>query len=205
MVIELVFPVMGESVPIDHHYPLYAALSHIVPEFHAEDSVWRFGPILGVAVSPGKLQLPEHARLCLRLPDDAIRHALPLAGKRLDIAGHHIRLGVPTVRTLWTSPQLSSRIVTFKNAETPEQFLKTAREKLSELEVSGEPSLPLHLQGERAGEVKRRIVRIRGVSIIGYSLLVSELSAEDSLRLQEHGLGGRTHIGCGFFMPVKEG
>ena len=46
---------------------------------------------------------------------------------------------------------LVSRLVTFKNAETPEHFLQTAREKLAELEVVGEPQLPIHLDGERAG------------------------------------------------------
>jgi len=30
------------------------------------------------------------------------------------------------------------------------------------------------------------------------------LSADDSIRLQEHGLGGRTRMGCGFFLPTGD-
>lgn len=93
--------------------------------------------------------------------------------------------------------------MTFKNAVTPEQFLMTARVKLAELGISGEPSLPIHLEGDRAGEPKRRVARIKGAAIVGYSLLVSELNAADSLTLQERGLGGRTHLGCGFFSPLR--
>ena len=46
-------------------------------------------------------------------------------------------------------------------------------------------------------------LRIKGLAIVGYGLLVSELSAADSLTLQERGLGGRTQLGCGFFVPAK--
>ena len=134
-----------------------------------------------------------------------MRVALRLAGKRINIAGSWVRLGVPAIRTLVAASAVIARMVTFKNADTPEQFLITARAKLAELGVAGEPSLPIHLDGERAGEPKRRVIRIKGVSIVGYSLLVGELTVAHSLVLQEQGLGGRTHLGCGFFSPVKAG
>lgn len=90
-----------------------------------------------------------------------------------------------------------SRLATFKNADTPGQFLTTARAKLAEIAIDGEPQLPLHIEGERSGEPKRRVLRITDQSgthrsIYGYSLLVTGLTADHSLRLQESGLGGRT-------------
>jgi len=112
---------------------------------------------------------------------------------------------VPAVRTLTPAPAVIARLVTFKNADTPDQFLATARTRLRESGVAGEPQLPIHLDGTRAGEPKRRVVRIKGVVITGYALVVAELSAADSLKLQESGLGGRTRMGCGFFLPAKEG
>ena len=39
--------------------------------------------------------------------------------------------------------------------------------------------------------------------IVGYSLVVEGLSAVESMLLQERGLGGRTRMGCGFFMPLR--
>ncbi len=207
MVLDLVFPAFGSSLPTDHCYPLYAALSALVPSFHAEDSPLRFSAISGFGQPDGTLQLGPHSYLRVRLPDDQVRLALPLAGKRLDVAGSAVRLGVPAVRTLVAAPVVVARIVTFKmtNGDGPDQFLKTARAKLAELGVTGEPSLPIHMDGERAGETKRRVVRIKGAAIVGYSLLVSELAAADSLTLQERGLGGRTHLGCGFFLPATGG
>ena len=203
MTLELVFPAAGTSLPTDHSYPLYGALSGIVPQFHAEASPLRFGPITGIGSADGRLRLTEHSCLRVRLPDDAIRLALPLAGKKLIVGDASIRLGVPAVRTLTPAPALIARLVTFKNADTPEEFLTTARAKLAEAGIAGEPQLPIHLDGDRAGEAKRRVIRIKGVTIYGYSLLVAELTAADSLKLQESGLGGRTQMGCGFFLPVK--
>ena len=65
--------------------------------------------------------------------------------------------------------------------------------------------MPVHLDGERAGEAKRRVVRVKGVAIVGYALIVAGLSAADSVTLQESGLGGRTRFGCGFFVALKGG
>lgn len=205
MTLDLVFPAGGGPLPTDHAYPLYAALSHLAPAFHDPVALLRFAPVSGIGQPDGTLQLSPHSCLRVRLPDDAVRLALPLAGKKLDIAGAGVRLGVPSVRTLVAAPAVVARIVTFKNADTPDQFLATARAKLAELGVTGEPSLPIHIDGERGGEPKRRVVRVKGAAIVGYSLLVSELSAADSLKLQEQGLGGRTHLGCGFFTPAKGG
>jgi CRISPR-associated endonuclease/helicase Cas3 len=201
--IDLVFPITGSTLPIDHSYPLYGALSGIVPAIHRQEASMRFAPVKGIADTEGLLHIGTHSHLRIRLPDHSIRLALPLAGKRLDINGHAIRLGVPAVRTLEPASSLIARIVTFKNAETPDAFLATARTKLVELGVAGEPQLPIHLEGSRAGEPKRRVLRIGDTTIVGYAMLVSELTAADSLMLQERGLGGRTNIGCGFFVPAK--
>ncbi len=203
MTLELVFPVAGTGLPTDHSYPLYGALSGFVPQFHADASPLRFGPITGIGTADGRLRLTEHSCLRVRLPDDSIRLALPLAGKKLIVGDSPIRLGVPAVRTLVPAPALIARLVTFKNADTPEEFLTTARAKLAEAGIAGEPQLPIHLEGPRAGEPKRRVIRIKDATIYGHALIVAELSAADSLKLQERGLGGRTRMGCGFFEEMR--
>ena len=205
MTLELVFPAAGTALPTDHAYLLYAALSGVVPRFHEAGTALRFAPVTGVGVPGGRLQLDDYSVLRVRLPDDAVRVALPLAGKRLAVGDAGVRLGVPAVRTLEPAASLYARLVTFKNADTPGQFLATARAKLAELGVAGEPQLPVHLDGERAGEPRRRVVRVQGVAIVGYALIVAGLSAADSMTLQESGLGGRTHFGCGFFVALKGG
>ena len=204
MFLELVFPALGKALPTDHAYALYATLSGVVPTFHDKDSPLRFAPITGRATPDGLLHLTERSCLRVRLPDDLVHMALPLAGRRLRFGDAFIRLAVPSVRMLVAAPSLIARLVVFKNADTPKQFLRTARVKLAELGVTGEPQLPLHVVDRaRVGTPQRRVVRVKGVIIPGYSLIVAELSATDSLILQESSLGGRTRLGCGFFTPIK--
>lgn len=205
MILELVFPATGTLLPTDHAYPLYAALTGAVPAFHDPAGRVRFAPVTGDPAAAGTLRLTGRSVLRVRLPDDAIRVVLPLAGRRLDIAGHPVRLGVPAVRTLLPAPAVAARLVTFKNADDPAEFRATAVAKLAALGVTGEPHLPAHAAGPRAGKPRRRVVRIKGKAITGYALLIAGLTAADSVVLQESGLGGRTRIGCGFFMPVREG
>lgn len=203
MTVDLVFPALGNTLPTDHAYALYGALSQIVPDFHDETRSVRFAPITGRAAPDGRLQITEYSCLRVRLADNAVRCVLPLAGKRLAVGDALVRLGVPRLQSLVAAPSLIARLVTFKNADTPERFLATAQVKLADLGVNGKLQLPVHVQGERVGTPVRRVVRVRGVSIPGYSLIVAELSSSDSLLLQESGLGGRTRLGCGFFTPIK--
>lgn len=204
MTLDLVFPALGTALSTDHAYALYGALSGVVPCFHDDHSRLRFAPITGHATADGQLHLTEHSCLRVRVSDDAaLRLALPLSGMRLSVGNATVLLGVPSVHTLTVPPSLVARLVTFKNADTPERFLTTAQAKLAELGVAGQPQLPMHPAGDRAGQPKRRVVRVKGVTIPGYSLIVAALSAADSLRLQEFGLGGRTHLGCGFFEPMN--
>ncbi len=41
-IVDVAFPVQGHEVPYDHGYPLYGALSRIVPAVHQTDRVGRF-------------------------------------------------------------------------------------------------------------------------------------------------------------------
>ena len=72
---------LGKTIPTDYAYTLYAALSWIVLKFHDKDSPLRFAPITGRATPDGFLHLIEHSCLRVRLPNDAIQVAFPLAGK----------------------------------------------------------------------------------------------------------------------------
>jgi hypothetical protein len=233
--VDLAFPVTGETLPTDHAYLLYAALSHLVPEFHREDGGLRFAPINGEPTGPGVMRLfkATPARqyfssvLRVRLVTDRIGTALPLSGSTLRVGEHSIRLGAPRVEQLDPAPMLRAQIVLFKDFATPCQrslrrhpelavrvglppleqaarFVQMAGDRLKEMGIGAEAGIPLNEKGAKAGEPRRRVVHIKGKKIIGYSLLVQGLTADESIRLQEQGLGGRTRIGCGFFVPYRE-
>jgi Cas6 Crispr len=233
--VDLVFPVGGDTLPLDHAYLLYAALSHEVSAFHQPGGGLRFAPINGEPSGPGVMRLfkPSPARphfssvLRVRVGFDRIGSAFPLSGKTLRVGEHTIRLGPPRVEQLEPVPTLRAGIVLFKDfavpckrsisrhpelvarldmpsEEQPARFIRVASERLKELEIGAEPGIPFNEKGLRAGEPRRRVVHIKGKKIVGYPLIVQGLTADESIRLQEVGLGGRTRIGCGFFVPYRE-
>lgn len=192
------FPVQGRQLPADHGYALYSAITRQLPALHS--APWLGIELLsGVPWREGIIVLPTRgAHLHLRLPADKFAAVLPLAGKRLDIAGQFIRLGIPSARPFLPSPSLYARCVTIKKFTDPEPFLDAARRQLDALGLTATLELPLDEQGR----FRRRIVKIRGKAIVGFSLAAHDLSDEDSLRLQAHGIGGRRAMGCGHFNPI---
>jgi len=192
------FPVQGRNLPADHGYALYSALTRQLPELHG--APWLGVELIsGIPWREGIIVLPTRgAHLRLRLPADKFAAVLPLAGHRLDIAGQAIRLGIPSARPFLPNPSLYARCVTIKKFTDAEPFLDAARRQFDALGLTATLELPLDEQGR----FRRRIVKIRGNSIVGFSLAAHDLSDEDSLRLQTHGIGGRRAMGCGLFNPI---
>jgi CRISPR-associated protein Cas6 len=214
---------------------LYAALCRRVPGLHApptlvrvggpgpgggaaepdeDGSLWRevaIHPILGQPIGERRVRLTAGSCLTVRTDVDRIRDFLPLAGKRLVLARHEVRVGVPQVRPLRLAPSLYSHLVVIKNAMEPEAFLQAARRDLTELGIRGEAKLVPRQRFEafegRSARAEnrctflRRTIRVRHRELVGHALVVEGLSADNSLRLQEVGLGGRRRFGCGVFVP----
>lgn len=193
-IVDLFFHVQGKQVRVDHSYALYGAISRVL-ETDAEDkwlhNAYNVGlvPIRGHYAGEGVLHLGQHARFGLRLPAHLISKALRLAGKRLEINGDALRVGVSMTSALITAPVLYAHIVTTKNGEDEARFDAEVQRQLVALDIKGKPA-----------RGPRRIVTIKDKKIVGYSMLVSELTAEESIRLQEQGLGGRRKMGCGVFV-----
>lgn len=192
------FPVQGRQLPADHGYALYSAIARQLPALHG--APWLGLELLsGVPWRAGLIALPTRgAQLRLRIPAERYGDVLPLAGKRLDIAGHTLRLGIPSARPLRPATSLYARCVTIKNHTEPEPFLDAARRQLESLGLDAALELPLDEQGR----FRRRIVTIRDRRVVGFSLAAHGLGDEDSIRLQSVGLGGRRAMGCGIFNPI---
>ena len=186
--IDLAFRLTGSAVPVDHGYALYAALSRILPEIHATKDIG-VQPIRGVYSGKGTLHLADFSRLILRLPYEQIQAYLKLAGKRLAVDDHPLSVGVPEVRTLRPVTRLRARLVTIKGFLQEEEFLVAAKRQLARLGISGQAHL-----------CTRRTLRVRDQQIVGFEMGVTQLTAEESLTLQEQGLGGRRKMGCGVFV-----
>ncbi|MDQ3687273.1 MAG: type I-MYXAN CRISPR-associated protein Cas6/Cmx6 [Acidobacteriota bacterium] len=195
------FPVEGRRLPADHGYALYSAITRLLPAAHA--ARWLAVELIsGVPWREGIIVLPTRgAALYLRLPADHYAAVLPLAGKRLDIDGHPLRLGIPSARPLTPAASLYARTVTIKKFTEPEPFLDAARRQLDTLGITATLELPHDDEGRR----RRRVLRIKDKTIVGFSLAAHDLTDADSIKLETLGLGGRRAMGCGIFNPIARG
>jgi len=189
--VELQFSFTGNTLPSDHGYGLYGAISRTVPEAHSADWL-AIETIPGAARGDGVTQLDPQSKLKIRIPQDRVLLMLKLAGKRLEVDGHAIRLGAPQIYLLKPTTTLYARIVTIKGFTEPEPFLDAVCRQLDELGVKGEP-IP----------EERRVVKVGNHTIVGFGMTIHELSDQGSLVLQERGVGGRRRMGCGFFNPIS--
>jgi len=206
--VDLSFRLSGGSIPVDHGYSLYAAISQHLLGIHGDRQIG-IHPIYGNLIGDRKLTLTQNSRLVLRLPVDRIPDVMVLAGTTLDVAGHPLRVGVPAVRALVPAAAVSSRLVVIKGFMEAEPFLDAVRRQLAELDVHGEPFLlptgdAVAVNKARDGGTQspwiRRTLRIRDKEVVGFAVGVERLTADESIRLQEHGIGGRRRFGCGIFV-----
>ncbi len=193
------FPVQGQKLPSDHGYALYAALAGKLPALH--ESHWLGVELIsGIPWGQGIIALPNrNASLKLRLPADRFGAVLPLAGQRFDIGGHPITLGIPIAHPLTPAASLYARFVTIKKFTEPELFLEAAQRQIEELGITATLEMPTDEQHR----FRRRILKIKSATIIGFSLTAHELNEADSINLQSHGIGGRRAMGCGLFNPIN--
>lgn len=201
--VDLSFGITGSSILIDHGYELYSAISRVLgPESHDLNGIG-IHPIRGRPIGVAQLHLEDGSRLRIRTPVEFIPNLLELSGRSLDVAGHGIRLGVPQTYALEPAASLSSRLVTIKGFEQPESFLEAVQRQLDAMAIQGKPVIPARSTGPHKGEPTRRVLRIKDKTVVGFALIVTELTAEESLTLQEQGIGGRRHMGCGVFVPYR--
>lgn len=206
-VVDVSFSIQGTTIPVDHGYRLFSAISHMLPDLHADDQI-------GVHHVPGTLNgnrmqlITPASRLTIRLPSERIGEILSLAGKTLTIGEYKLRVGIPNTRALIPKARLYSRLVIIKGFVDPEAFLEAVKRQLAALAVQGKPYLVSQPEVEQKNLGKslgthspflRRTMRIRDKEIVGFAVGVEELTAEESILVQEQGLGGRRRFGCGIF------
>jgi CRISPR-associated protein Cas6 len=204
--VDVSFALRGTWVPRDHGYALYGALSRVVPVLHGAEWL-AVHPIIGVTPDVDRLHLSPKAELRLRVPVEHIGTLMPLAGKCLDIHGQQVTVGVPTVYPLNPAAVLDARVVLLKITAPPLQKGASSDTHLEPLRARyrAEVGRQLHELAigrpyELLGPVR---MTIRERTVVGFSVRVAELSAEESMRLMVEGVGGRRRMGAGVFRPAR--
>lgn len=203
MHVDLSFSLIGnKTIAADHGYVLYGAISRLLPEVHRENGI-AVHPVRGRLIGNRQLMLMPWSTLTLRVTNGQMSSLIPLAGKSLRLGNTSVLVGVPTVNALVPATALRSRLVLIKLANiepesvTAEQFSDAVRRQLDDVHISTDAIVTIG---------KRRTLRVKQRELVGYEVVVEGLTAEESIAVQEQGLGGKRHMGCGVFVPtVREG
>jgi CRISPR-associated protein Cas6 len=200
-VIDLIYPIECQYLPVDHNYALGQAVVQVLSWLPDEEGAG-VHPIQ-VAISAhgwerpagadDLLHLSKRTRLVIRVPRHRQDDAQALVGRRLDVRGQPLVIaGKPAVRPLQPNATLYSRNVAL-DADDEDGFLRAAAELLERMDILVRKMLP-----GRIG-----VINTTDGPLATRSLLLADLAAEESMRLQQRGLGPCRYFGCGLFIPYK--
>jgi CRISPR-associated protein Cas6 len=145
----------------------------------------------GLTPCPGGLLVGGRTRITLRIPEHRVEACGALQGADLALASP-LHVGRASRRELLAYPVLHARLVV-TGAEDEAIFAREVEAELAALAIDCDIIVG------RRGELKVDERR----TLVGYSLMLHGLSADDSLRAQELGLGRERKLGCGLFVPHK--
>ena len=188
--VDMAFEVSGGRLPHDHSFALWRALVQAAPWLGEDDTVAVL-PIRAASAGDDGLVLQRRSRLLMRLPEARVEAALGLCGRRLEIAGTPAALGEAKTRPLAPHPTLYAyRVAAERDDE--ESLVEQAKRELDLLGVNSE-----FIVG------RRTLTRGARGDLAGYSLMLVELPARQSLALQVAGIGPHRSLGFGIFVGHK--
>jgi CRISPR-associated endonuclease/helicase Cas3 len=201
--IDLVFPLTGQTLPLDNGYIVYSALSRICPAIHELENI-SIHPIAGIPETPKQLRLTQRSKLQIRLPVDLIPCIYEaLSGQTFSIGQNQFQLGIPEHNPLHPFPNLYSRLVIIRRFQEPQRFLEAAKRQLERLNIQG----TITLSTRANGQPQCRQLTIKNQTgtfpVRGFGVQVTDLSTEDSITLQKYGMGGKQNMMCGVFVASR--
>ncbi len=200
-VVDLLFNIRCRSLPLDHGEALAKAVSSrldwissepqaAIHQIHVAESShgWQRPD------QQGDLLLPSRrTRLMLRMPSQRIDDCRTLIDQTIDIKGHSLTIGSFKQRPLSKLTTIFARYIETGGNESEEEFIRRMLDRLHDENISVKKMM------------SGLIVKHRCNDDILYTrkLMLSGLKPEDSLRLQQKGIGENMLMGIGLFLPHK--
>ncbi len=199
-VVDLSFRIRCRSLPADHAYALKTSVEEALPWLTDEPSAG-IHVVCGAESGNGWMRpegggavihLSRRARLSVRLPKHRVGQATRLEGCTLDVGGHECAVGESKVLLLSTHGTLFARHLA-PAAPDEGAFLNNAAKMLAELGVN-----PPKMMGGLS-----RVIHTPQRDIETRSLMIDGLKPQESVLVQQRGLGDWREFGCGIFLPHK--
>ena len=198
-VLDVVYSISCKCIPMEHAHALSEALLQVLP-WLAEEENAGIHQVHGAESGNGwerpdteVLYLSRRQKLTLRLPKTRLEEAKSLAGQTLDIGGYTLKVGELTTRKLSDLPTLFARHVLGEDGQSEEEFLAQAVTQLT--------AMGINVKKMMCG--KESVIQLPDGELYARSLMLADLELEESVKLQEVGLGPGRKLGCGLFLPQK--
>lgn len=200
-IVDVVCKLDCRSLPVDHAHALSAAICEHLPWLIDEQGAG-IHPISIPEAGNGwlrpeggdeTLHLSKRTKLILRIPSSRFDDATTLIRKKLSVAGNDMTIMKMTERLLQPMETVFSRYNIVEEGMDEADFMRQTMESLKSMDIAPRKMLPgrEHSLRTDTGVLKT------------LTLMIAELSQEESLRLQEKGIGQHQHMGCGLFIPQK--
>jgi CRISPR-associated protein Cas6 len=199
-VFDLVFRLRGSKLEIDHAFVLAEALrSRLKVETFA-----RIG-VHGVRMAgsgngwnrpqqaDAEMPLSRRARLAIRLHRDDYAEVAGISDQTLRLGRQQLEIGESAVRKLSSMASLHARAIRCDQGQSEPDFLAQVANDLQRLGI-----VVTRMICGRSGEI-----RSAEGSLFTRALLIADLKPEESVCLQQRGLGEAQRLGCGLFVPHR--
>jgi len=200
-VLDIGFKMSRTEIPVDNVWQLSSVIHKLLPWF-SNTKFCGVHPVYGAGSANGwerpgnseKLYLSARTRLLLRIPREYISHTKEvLEDRRLECQSFSVQLGKVAEKPLYPHETLYCRNLLCSENISEDEFITNCVLQLSELGIKPQKlicGLPSQIKKSDGMQFCR-------------SLLIADLSREESIRLQHHGLGELRIFGFGLFVPYK--
>ncbi|MEE9448399.1 MAG: type I-MYXAN CRISPR-associated protein Cas6/Cmx6 [Arenicellales bacterium] len=201
-VIDLSFKIKCKSLPLDHAWALSHALTEAQPWLKGHKHI-AIHLIHGAGSANGwirpnnpeneLLHLSRRARFTLRIHKAQLNLAESLNGLELNIDGHALLIESFKSQLLVPQETIFSRYVTTEAEFSEDDFLNSYAPQIEALGINIKKMM---------GGMQHNFQTPNG-PLATRSLMLADLEKEESIILQQHGLGQQQLMGMGIFLPHK--
>lgn len=201
-IVDLSFKLECKSLPLDHAWSLSNALIEIAP-WLLETKNTAIQQIHGAESANGWmrpdnpeneiLHLSRRARFSLRLHRDNLDKANDIVGAQLDVDGHALKINDFKQQLLIPQSTIFSRYVLTSVDLSEDDFLSQIAPEIQ--------SLGINIKKMMGG--RQHTISTPKGPLATRSLMLSDLEKEESIALQQNGVGDKQLLGMGIFLPHK--
>jgi len=199
--IDVVCKLDCRCLPVDHAYALSEAVQEYLPWLIDEQGAG-IHPISIPEAGNGwlrpegedeTLHLSKRTKLTLRIPASRFDDSTVLIRKKLSVAGNDMTIIKMAERFLQPMETVFSRYNVVEEGMNEADFMQQIMQSLNSMGITPRKMLP----------GREHTLRTNDGTLKTLTLMIAELSPEESLKIQEKGIGYHQHLGCGLFIPQK--